>query len=630
MVLIEEIQFERGIISYMITSTMTRPTAISPTSSCDRTIQLLESVDIARYQCPKPRTISVETLSKKSTTKMAARKADASPIKKCQTTSLSVETSNSANQSCSYVPCIPIQPPRSPVLSEVSSASMANSGTSSRIGSKTSDEFDCENCSSCVSDQVVIATVELLQGACLPGDRIPLKMSISHNKPVKNLQGISITMFREGHVDTHPAIPLGPSQTREKQQFEDYYPKSRTGLGGLSLSSAGSSSDFRKDLSQRVVPLIVDPQSLNTVVNTSIQVPEDLFPTISCVPGAMITFKYYVEVVIDLRGRSTGQDRFIPRLNMTSGIPKHEAYDYTSNKHDDMESSTFPSLAPSNFVTTEHVRREKGVITCLFEVIVGTRDTERKRLRGGVCHRSALEARKSATPDENRDVPDSCITKEHNHELELDTEHTNSLESPRQRRRGTSEMDDHLQPNVFPPPETEELLDEKAQIRMAEQQLLPSVPPVVDNPLPPSFLNEQPSAPQAFDKENTSRVCGDIRTTYSGCSMPLTGHIQSSINTLENRHDVDVYGSPLPTTKLEDDKHELERRRLQIATSSPDDFYNGDVTETNIRSICDFEATILSLSEEVSHFQTDSRQFNPLSQLANPPLGDENLPLYER
>ncbi|RAL63135.1 hypothetical protein DID88_004217 [Monilinia fructigena] len=83
----------------------------------------------------------------------------------------------------------------------------------------------------------------------------------------------------------------------ERLKHEEYYPKSKTGLGGLSLSSAGSTSVFRKDLSQTFAPLIVDPTTLTAQVTASVRVPEDCFPTICGVPGQMVNFKYQVEVI---------------------------------------------------------------------------------------------------------------------------------------------------------------------------------------------------------------------------------------------------------------------------------------------------------------------------------------------
>ncbi|KAK4994379.1 ph-response sensor protein, partial [Cryomyces antarcticus] len=60
------IDFERGTISYMVTATMTRPTTISPTITCDRKVFLVENIDIAALRPPKPRTISLEPISRRS------------------------------------------------------------------------------------------------------------------------------------------------------------------------------------------------------------------------------------------------------------------------------------------------------------------------------------------------------------------------------------------------------------------------------------------------------------------------------------------------------------------------------------------------------------------------------------
>ena len=101
---------------------------------------------------------------------------------------------------------------------------------------------------------------------------------------MKSLHGVIITLYRQARVDLHPAIPIGPTEKGKEGKYEDYYPRSVTGLGGLSLSGAGSSHVFRKDLSQTVLPLIVDPNTLTADVTGKVGVPEEAFPTIATVP----------------------------------------------------------------------------------------------------------------------------------------------------------------------------------------------------------------------------------------------------------------------------------------------------------------------------------------------------------
>ncbi|KAL1894418.1 ph-response sensor protein [Sporothrix stenoceras] len=162
-------------------------------------------------------------------------------------------------------------------------------------------------------------------------------------------------------------------------KLENYYPKSKTGLGGLSLMSAGTCSVFRKDLSQSFSPLIIDPRTLQSSVTASVRMPEDAFATIKGVPGDMISFKYQLEVIVDLGGKLAGL------LQSGVGPAGPNLVSNSSNPYDGK-----PMLAPtsalwsggSNMIDTDQLRRQKGVIFVAFEVVVGTTDTSRQRGRG--------------------------------------------------------------------------------------------------------------------------------------------------------------------------------------------------------------------------------------------------------
>lgn len=492
--------------------------------------------------------------------------------------------------------------------------------------------------------EMVTATIQLLQGGCLPGDKLPLEISISHNRPIKSLQGIIITMYREGHVDTHPAIPLGPSQPGKKQEYEDYYPKSRTGLGGLSLSSAGSSSGFRKNLSQKVVPLIVDPQSLQASVKTSIQIPEDLFPTISSVPGAMITFKYFIEVVIDLGGKLTSLERILPRLHMTGWASKFEHGDFSSNKFDASEGVTVPFAVPLTFLNTEVVRREKGVVACVFEVIVGTRDSRRRRRRQAE-YRLALATpsdtpRRPEDPTENRSSVSLIAPPPPPPPQETPIWNNESVEGSQSHacRRDAGSRMSRSESYTIPPPAAEEELDEKARIRRAEQQLLPSAP---DEDVASRSTNnspEQPSAPWVFDRQDLFLVQGDSRTdalVYDG--MLALSNERSGRSS--HNHDsvvVPVVDNFRPTPGLRSDAFELEFQRLQMAVESSDETRGGSSTPVLLDSYVQQPAQTITqptgpwLGEEYPHEGYDPPESQPRSGSNAVDMSRENPPMYER
>jgi hypothetical protein len=222
--------------------------------------------------------------------------------------------------------------------------------------------------------KTITATVEALVGGCLRHDSVPVRVYVNHTKFVQSLYGVIITLYRQARVDMHPAIPLGPTEKGQEGKFEDYYPKSMTGLGGLSLSGAGSSHVFRKDLSQVMLPLVVNPGSLTAEVNGKVKIPDDVFPTISNVPGAMIGFRYYVEVLVDIQGRLASQDR---NLANWGGLASTGSNTSASIGTDGEQSAT--GLGGAAIVDTARLRRDKGVISSTFEIIVGTVDSERQK-----------------------------------------------------------------------------------------------------------------------------------------------------------------------------------------------------------------------------------------------------------
>lgn len=622
-------QFERGTISYMVTSTMTRPTTLGPIAQCEpHTIQLEEIVDIGAFPRPKPRVYSVETVARKSMTKISTKKSakpssiGRSPVR------FETGPQRSANGSASSDPQLLNEPSRSPVPSTTSFVSTESSSTSifqrglARPLPSSSNGSNDGRSNEDLPDHVATATIELLYAGCLPGDKLPLQISIKHHKPVKRLQGIIITMYREGHVDTHPAIPLGPTQKKKKVEYEDYYPKSRTGLGGLSLSSAGSSSGFRKDLSQKIVPLIVDPQSLTTVVKTTIQAPDDLFATVSSVPGAMITFKYFVEVVIDLRGKLTGQDRFLPRLNMTSGASDYGYSDRRCNGRDRLDGFTVFDTDGVGILYTEQLRREKGVVSCPFEVIVGTHDSGRRRRRPLHEYRSSNASRRETPRNSSEDraldghyVP---LKPQRDNGLRQDFDYENGFQ-PHNGHYSTAHGLDYWQPDSIPAPIIEEDLDEKSRVRRAEERLLPSAPTTYNEGVSAGPQVQQPSAPGAFDDDDYFHVHGFATLTpiMSNAAMeaPLDTAAYNTFPAVDYAG-FQANGVPAPPAGTEDDKQELERRRLEIEQ------------DIQSRRSVDPAAPILNGNGHYQHHVP----YESSSTLGSypPRLGNENLPLYQK
>ena len=472
--------------------------------------------------------------------------------RKKEKSSLDSANSTQSPTSTSPSPHTEEDPPRSPVPSEISSASATGSSISSNpistrtphVGNSTGTSQDAN---AIPYRDTAYAKTEVLQGGCLPGDPLPIRIEIHHTKPIKSMQGVIITLFRQGRIDTQPPMPLGPVRKGEKPKYEDYYPKSRTGLGGLSLSAAGSSRSFRQDLNQVFAPIIIDPQSLTQVINISIQAPFDLFPTISCVPGAMITFNYFVEIVLDLRGKVGSQDRILDHLSVTN-MPQHGYGDPRISKYEGIEGVSYLSTPGLNYLITDQLRRTKGVIFTRTKIIVGTRDSARRR----------------GKQREGRSLPDSSRSLGPSIELgrELEPKETMIEQEERLSQVQDDQNDgmNHLSPYrsvSIPPPTVEDSLDEKARMKRAEQSLLPSAPPPDDDPSSTLL----PSAPPAIDEEDFIRRYGFSVPAYDGPST-ATQQIPNGSQQSHN-HDYSASGP-------QDDKLEYERWRLLALASSPD------------------------------------------------------------
>ncbi|KAK0119167.1 ph-response sensor protein [Cadophora gregata] len=614
------VDFERGTISYLITATITRPTSITATSSCDQKLSLVETVDIGPMVPPKPQKISLEPISRRvRRRKTIKNKENGSPETTETGTGSGSEaaravTSPLPDDSASQCGSVDHQvtSPRSPVPSEIQSTGSAGNSAESTVSSSTGLSFrlgavpssakstkDSPRNSSKVSlsDQTITATIELLKSGVLPGDNLPLKISIKHTKPLKSMHGIIITFYRQGRIDSAPPLSLFADikgKDAERLKHEEYYPKSKTGLGGLSLSSAGSSSMFRKDLAQTFAPILVDPTSLTAVVNVSVRVPEDVFPTISGVPGQMIAFRYHVEVVVDLGGKLAGQQRHVPRLGAVA-LPS--SFGASAGARSGEVNPNMLAAWGGSIVDTANIRREKSVVECRFEVVVGTKDTARKRARGNSSVRRLI----SDWSDEMSVVPAPTHEPIYEESVATNDEQYNNQqyrdpypyydrppEHPHPDHQhpedfATEEYDyqDHYQPPNHaqihvPPPEiqADEGLSEKERLRRAEERLLPSQPPGDENApsssrtvipsiapsVPPGELEEDLYGPDDATPQEAPRAFLPPST-----STPLDIPAGPSAPAPE---DLNPAAGQLPT----EDKQELERRRLIAEASAPSEF----------------------------------------------------------
>ncbi|CUS12574.1 unnamed protein product [Tuber aestivum] len=471
------LDFEKGSISYRISSTLTRPTTISPTTTCITRLSFVETIDIARLPAPKPRVISLEPIvSKKSRSKQR-------PSSPTPGAGRDQSATSSPNNSNGNLP-----------------------NTETRAPSPT----PTVNPSQMLRSKTITASIALMKAGALRGDNIPVKISIHHNKPIKSLNGIILTLHRQTRFDPpsrgHPPLKKALSSA----------------AGGGTCGGT-----FRKDLAQTVLPLMIDPKSLMTVVRANLRVPEDVFPTIVNVPGGGVSFRYYVEVVVDLGGKLSSRDDFFKGASIP-GLPRPG----TGGEKDAGGASVGIAVEGGVMVETERIKREKRIVFCRFEIVIGSVDSiGGKGRRGGVLAKSLTQSQ-TVEEEEDSEVNDTdpstprCLS--HSHMEAGDAPDRMEGEAPEYFRH--ERVDGSL---LLPlvPGETrlESPMDEKTYLRLAEEQLLPSAPPMDSSLAACSF---HPSAPPPgmddTQMAEDDKLEMERQRLLRAASAPPAGFIESS------------------------------------------------------------------------------------------------------
>ncbi|KAK0657677.1 hypothetical protein B0T16DRAFT_453111 [Cercophora newfieldiana] len=659
------IDFERGTISYMITATLTRPTSITPTTSCERKIYLVEKVDIGPVPLPRARTIYLEPISKRPKKKRppgvergpgsTASETTPEPASDMDSTRAH---ENSTEGSLSVVgedvgQDSRFSSARSPVQSDMRSVS-GESAASAGSGPTRAVEGNHAGVTNTspggtrqphLKERTITATIELLRGGCLAGDLVPVKISVQHIRRIKSMHGVIVTLYRQGRIDSAPVLPDIRELTKEEAkrlEKEEYYPKSKTGLGGLSLSSAGSCSVFRKDLSQAFTPLIIDPATLTASVTTSVRVPEDVFPTIKGVPGEMITFKYNIEVIVDLGGKLASQIQTSKptgaRVGSTSA-PLLVGNPYEAG------AAALASWSTS-IIDTDRLRREKGVISVVFELVVGTLDTSRLRGKSQLKLTPSIRSQTITVPENRGSSYEKGGLPKPVEEDEYEFDGYPHDYAPLPPLPG--EQYPHWEPApsapisapfYVPPPDVpdDSNLTEKDRIKRAEERLLPSQPPTVpiagpSNPVVPAVEN-------IYDADDQSPP-----PPLQGLLPPAEILSQPEAPSAPTLEDLTA-GMTAPPTE---DKQELERRRLLAEASAPpefpEDYDNGGVGSSSSAAgpsappptSVAFEPSAPVLAEEEDSYGPNfsyASVAGPSSSsqgVATEPRVQEPLPRYER
>lgn len=566
----------------MISATLTRPTTISPTMTCDRKVTYQEDIDVATLYQPKPRIISLEPISRRGKSKHKNRSKNA-PINESASRKEVVSLDTVLDENMTNA-----EPPQSPSPSDDSFDSGHSScGTGSAIDSNPSATLSGESKTSkpksSAASKPVTATIELQQAGFLRGDLIPIKIHVHHTKQIRSLHGIIVTLYRQAHVNLNPALPKAGTGRDD----HDTLLRSRSGMGTLSLSDGGSRHVFRKDLSQSFASLFINPNTLSAEVKATVRVPVEAFPTISTVPGSMISFKYFVEVVLDLQGRLAGLDRFLPNAGM-AGISSHIG-DSSVSSPADTNNSIFAAWG-GHFMDTEEIRRDKSVVSCIFEIVIGTRDSERK---GKWKQLQALN-----------DIPGNLQAEWQGQWLEENNSATGQGEPSTPRHgheapvfpRPNESHGSALSGRNFPIPDTlaeEAQIPEKERLRRREKLLLPSRPPDDGVESSTHAIAHAPSAPVLSDEllpifTNTAPMFMHVARP----SAPLIDEASSSTApAYEPRHPV----HPHDTAPVTDVKHDLHQRELEQERSAPEDVRGDDEEEHT-------SAPTAPTFEDVEHF----------------------------
>lgn len=565
----------------MITATLTRPTPINPTISCERKVELVEQVDVGDMPPPRPRTIYLEPISrkakkKKSPASLVSEKHTStsgdnagdtlSDIESTRVIETSTDGSNAAEEGSQDAQ----QNPRSPVHSDLRSEVSGDSAVSGSTGlSSKGTELNQVASMGTIhpgtgkrtgpGDRTIVTTIELMKGGCLPGDTVPIRVSVQHTKPIRSMYGVIVTLYRQGRVDSAPPVSLFKNLSKEEMrrlEKEEYYPKSKTGLGGLSLTSAGSCSVFRKDLSQAFKPLIVDPATFTAVVTTSVRVPEDAFPSIRGVPGEMISFRYRMEVIVDLGGKLSNAIQIGQNSRVAAGGGA-----LTTTRDVTAGVTSFDG----SLINTDVLKREKGVIFDSFELIVGTTDSSRRgKAAAHAVHTNYYDG---PTYSENGSWPGEWEDEGYVAEDAYFHEYPPfPADASSQYPYWNGASHDPAQtpaPHYVPPPNVpdENGLSEKERIRRAEQRLLPS----------------RPDAPVSVaGRSRTRQVDAPTTPTLTAPPVPTgpappppSSHNEVPGPSAPSLDDLTSWAEP---ANAADDKQERERQRLLAEVSAPPEF----------------------------------------------------------
>lgn len=563
-------QFERGAVNYMISATVTRPAAINPTAHKIYKVKFGDRIDIESMYTPKSRAIYLVPVTRRGKVKSLKQ---SSSVNTQDSMSQQLSRQNTSN-SRSTQPSPPTQkPPLSPAPSEETVETRESASTHSfhiveqapSAQRKKSDQSEPRSSTTSTSAHTISATTEITRHGALPGDTIPVRVRVEHTKASRGI--IIATLYRQGRIDMLPALPVVSRSKYKKTEYEDVYPKSRTGLGGLYFTNSTPNMAFRKDLTQTSTMMIIDPTTKTADVKFHVSVPTEAFPTMDNIPGGLMSFTYHVEVVIDLTGK-LGETRLLPSL--TNNGPSF-------TKSAEAPPNQLTTDWASNILDTAPLRRTKNVASFELPVIIGTDDTSRVKKSQEMKSTSADRSPNGKQPAQGGEDDQGPYWSEGGYDEYYGYDGWNGYDEwydengypydPRWHHQYYSPpVNDHYrpdssQPYQVPPPDIEEPMDEKTRLRRQEELLLPSQPPTTASPSASRPI--APSAPVFNDETYQPSSPPSIPITISRASARSADTIIP--DPLTPPPSLPEDGIPHQT----DDKQELERQRLLAQASAP-------------------------------------------------------------
>ena len=367
--------------------------------------------------------------------------------------------------------------------------------------------------------------VDITESGFLRGEMIPLKIKLHHYKPIQSSSGIIATLIRICRVDNGPEAPI---------------------------------QSFRKDLAQTIAPLYIDPESLTSEISTSLKVPVDAFPTI--VGSDLVTFQYYIEVLANISSK-----------NLISSNGSSQGSKSSKNKFS--HSLVFNTETPQEremlrseqgVLNVDKLKRIKNFLGLNTEIIVGTeRNHKRAQIGKKTVVGNALYGTNNVNGHNGNGSSNISGASSCNGDSPVHFESDNSmLETFSQTSISPLSINGNTTNNknnnsvistgeeIFIPPEDPNL-SEKERLRLREQALLPSEPPILSDDFAP--------APSYSQAAGTSEEMNMVLPVPSSSSVTTT-----ATNATETVLNNNVSGDT--------DKAELERRRLQDLESDPPEF----------------------------------------------------------